>query len=145
MYCTFQWTRLVSNSVEEAWPTQIFKKRKWPFPLKGMKETACAKQEDSINLIIQNISVHQNGLGTNHIPVHEIWWKQWTIKSLSYVNGFLTMLYSSSVKKLRCYPNSKFLNRTTGPEIFENQNPKQKKDASGDWDWFPYQTPAQRC
>lgn len=62
-----------------------------------MKETACAKQEDSINLIIQNISVHQNGLGTNHIPVHEIWWKQWTIKSLSYVNGFLTMLYSSSV------------------------------------------------
>lgn len=41
------------------------------FPLKGMKETAGAKQEDSINLIIRNISVHQNGLGTNHI--HEIW------------------------------------------------------------------------
>lgn len=37
------------------------------------------------------------------------------------------MLYSSSVKKLRCYPNSKFLNRTTGPEIFENQNPNRKK------------------
>lgn len=42
------------------------------FPLKGMKETACAKQEDSINLIIQNISVHQNGLGTNHIHTRNL-------------------------------------------------------------------------